>query len=475
MLARIPIRVRLTLAFALSAALVLAATSVFLLVRLRTSLDEAIDEGLQTRARDVAALVEGSGTLVRPGEPDEGVAQVLRPDGTIASTTGLRPGLLTPDELVHARVGQITVPRRDAQGLDLPLRLTALPVQTPDGAAVLVVGASLEDRDEAVQALVRQLLLVGPVVLLLVSLGGYLLATAALRPVERMRAEAAAVSGVELGRRLTLPAARDEISRLGETLNEMLARLDDAIERERRFVADASHELRTPLAVLQAELELALRRPRPAEELETALRSAAEESERLARLAEDLLVLARADEDGLPLRRTTVDTVELLGRVAERFDSSAVAAGRIEVDSHSGAVLDGDPVRLEQALGNLVDNALRHGGEPVVLRAARDGDHVELHVLDAGPGFPTGFLAQAFERFSRADEARGRGGTGLGLAIVAAIARAHGGTAQAANRSAGGADVWLSLPIRVTTRSGEQVHQDCVGAGDIPPLRPDTV
>ena len=173
-----------------------------------------------------------------------------------------------------------------------------------------------------------------------------------------------------------------------------------------------------------------------------------EESERLSRLAEDLLVLARADEGGLPLRRTTVHAEELLDRVAERFDPSGVETARIEVEAPSGTMLAGDPVRLEQALGNLVDNALRHGGEPVVLRAARDGDHVELHVLDAGPGFPTGFLAHAFERFSRADEARGRGGTGLGLAIVAAIARAHGGTAQAANRSGGGADVWLSLPIR---------------------------
>ena len=269
MLRRVPIRLRLTLAFAILAALVLVATSVFLLVRLRASLDKAIDESLLTRARDVAALVESSGMLARPVDPDEEVAQVLRPDATIKNTTGLRRPLLTVDELRRAGVAQITVAQRYVEALDSPFRLIALPVRTDDGAVVLVVGASLRDRDKALDALIRQLLIVAPVVLLLVSLGGYVLATAALRPVESLRAEASAISGVELGRRLTLPPARDEISRLGETLNEMLERLDTAIERERRFVADASHELRMPLAVLRAELELALRRPRPAEELET--------------------------------------------------------------------------------------------------------------------------------------------------------------------------------------------------------------
>jgi two-component system OmpR family sensor kinase len=447
-LARVPIRLRLTLAFAILAAFVLVATSVFLLVRLRASLDKAIHESLLTRARDVAALVESGGPLARPADPEEEVAQVLLPDATIGNTTGLRRPLLTADELRRAGGAQVTVEQRYVDALDSPFRVIALPALTEDGPVVVVVGASLRDRDETLDALIRQLLIAAPVVLLLVSLGGYVLATAALRPVESMRAEAAAISGVELSRRLTLPPARDEISRLGQTLNEMLERLDSAVERERRFVADASHELRTPLAVLQAELELALRRPRPAEELEAAIRSAAEESERLSRLAQDLLALASADESGLPLRRTTVHADELLGRIAERYGPSGGELVRIEVESRAGTVLHGDPVRLEQALGNLVDNALRHGGDPVVLRAARDGDHVELHVLDAGPGFPTGFLGHAFERFSRADDARGRGGTGLGLAIVAAIAQAHGGTAQAANRSGGGADVWLSLPIR---------------------------
>jgi signal transduction histidine kinase len=261
-----------------------------------------------------------------------------------------------------------------------------------------------------------------------------------------MRLEAEAVSASEPGRRLPLPPARDEIARLGETLNGMLGRLEAALARERRFVSDASHELRTPLAALRAELELALRRERTKEELEDALRSAAEETERLSRLAEDLLVLARAEDGKLPVRRMTLRASELLGGVRERYASRAAEAGRpllIEVDE--GLELSVDRLRAEQALGNLVENALRHGRGRVLLEAGRRNGRIELHVRDEGPGFAPDFIERAFEPFSRGDPARSSEGAGLGLAIVDVIARAHGGAARAANRE-GGADIWLELP-----------------------------
>jgi signal transduction histidine kinase len=262
-----------------------------------------------------------------------------------------------------------------------------------------------------------------------------------------MRAEAAGISAAEPGRRLPVPPARDEISRLADTLNAMLDRLEAALERERGFVADASHELRTPLAVLQAELELALRRPRSAAELEEALRSAAAETDRLTRLAEALLVLARSDQGQLALRREPTDAREIVGRVAARFAGRAAASGRsIEVHADDGAALSADVPRLEQALGNLVANALEHGGGVISLTAAAHDGKVELHVLDEGRGFPPAFVAHAFERFSRADLARSRGGAGLGLAIVDAIARAHGGSAHIASSERGGTDVWLAIP-----------------------------
>jgi signal transduction histidine kinase len=322
-------------------------------------------------------------------------------------------------------------------------------VDSEEGRRTVVVGASLEDRDEASQELLGQLFVVGPVALLLTSLLGYGVAAAALRPVESMRAEAAAISAAEPGRRLPVPPARDEMARLADTLNAMLERLEAALARERTFVSDASHELRTPLASLKTELELALRRPRAAGELEDALRSAAAETDRLVQLAEDLLVLARSDQGRLALRRSSVPVEELLGTVAERFAGRAETSGRtIEVDAPDGLRLDADAPRLEQALGNLVGNALAHGRGPIRLDARAEDGLVALHVLDEGPGFPPAFLTQAFDRFSRADEARSGGGAGLGLAIAKAIAVAHGGTAGAANRNGGGADVWISIPGR---------------------------
>jgi signal transduction histidine kinase len=290
-------------------------------------------------------------------------------------------------------------------------------------------------------------LIIAPAALVLASLLGYALATAALRPVESMRGEAAAISGSEPGRRLPVPHSRDEIRRLGETLNRMLERLETALERERSFVADASHELRTPLALLKTELELALRRPRSQAELEQALRSAAAETDRLAQLADDLLLLARSDQGRMPLRRSAVSARDVLMRVAERFSHRAQAARRaIEVDAPEGLSLTADPLQLEQALGNLLENALRHGGGTIRLTAANRDGQIELHVRDEGRGFPPDFLARAFDRFSRADEARSTEGAGLGLTIADVIARAHGGSALAANLEQGGADVWLSIP-----------------------------
>jgi two-component system OmpR family sensor kinase len=261
-----------------------------------------------------------------------------------------------------------------------------------------------------------------------------------------MRREAEAVSASRPGRRLPLPRADDEISRLGRTLNAMLGRLETALERERRFVSDASHELRTPLASLRTELELAHRRERTREELEAALRSAAEETERLSQLAEDLLVLARAQGGELPVRRERIRVDELLSDVKERFAQRAAEAGRpLETDADGVLELSADRLRTEQALGNLVENALRHGRGRILLLARMDDGHVELHVRDEGPGFSAEFIEHAFEPFRRADPARSGPGAGLGLAIVDVIARAHGGAARAANLD-GGADAWLELP-----------------------------
>jgi signal transduction histidine kinase len=242
---------------------------------------------------------------------------------------------------------------------------------------------------------------------------------------------------------LPLPDARDEIRRLGETLNAMLDRLRSSYERERRFVADASHELRTPVAVIKAELESALRRAPADPELREPLAAAVEECDRLAQLAEDLLVLARSGDGALAVRPRRLDAAELLEHVRTRFAARAAERGRaLRADAVPGLALDADELRLSQALGNLVDNALRHGEGTITLIARQAGAAVELEVADEGAGVPPGLAGRAFERFARGDEARTRGGAGLGLAIVRAIAEAHGGTAELGPDSA----VRLRLP-----------------------------
>jgi signal transduction histidine kinase len=210
-------------------------------------------------------------------------------------------------------------------------------------------------------------------------------------------------------------------------------------------VADASHELRTPIAVIKTELEGALATGDYGPEVGAALVAAVEECDHLTQLAEDLLVIARAGEGKLPVRREAIRAGELLDGVRERFIDRAARSGRaIRIDADGDVRVSTDPLRVRQALGKLVDNALRHGDGEVVLRARPTQDGVELVVSDAGPGFAPDIAPRAFQRFARGDQDRTGGGNGLGLAIVRAVAEAHGGTADIA--SGEGATVRLWLP-----------------------------
>ena len=447
-MSRLPIRVRLTLPFALGMAVVLAAIGVVIYLRVGSALLASVDQNLNAQASEALTRAEHGRELLDNDVSDgPTIAQVQLLNGTTddSSPAGLAPLLDASDLRGIVKTNRRT---EEVRGLRGEWRLRATPLQLDGRRAVLVVGRSVQGRAETLHRLEREFLLAAPAALLLSILGGYVLAAAALRPVEAMRRRAGVISATTPGRRLPVPRTRDEISALAITLNEMLGRLENALEHERRFVADASHELRTPLALLRAELELALRRPRSRDELEAAVRSAAEETERLSRLAEDLLLIARADQGSVPLRLEDVDVSLLLEDVRRRFAGRAHELGRdLIVAVPESLTLDADPLRLEQALGNLVDNALVYGSGGVTLSAVSLGDMVELHVTDEGKGFPLSFVDRAFDRFSRADDSRSAPGTGLGLAIVALVARAHGGTAVAGG-GAGGADVWLRIPRR---------------------------
>ena len=442
---RLPVRLRMTAAFAAAMAAVLAGTALFLYLRLGSHLATALDRELRVRAQDLAAVAADGGALPasRFVERGESYVQVIGLDGRVVDATEplrARP-LLDQAQLARARRRPSYFDIPSVPGLNEPSRLFATSV----GRNLLVVGATKQDRAETLAAFRTELLVAGPLALLLASAAGYLLAGLALRPVESMRRRAATISSETPYDRLPVPPTGDELERLGATLNEMLARLEAGLERERGFVADAGHELRTPLAAVRTELELALRHGGSVEELRGAIGRAAQEVERLTRLADDLLLIARSDRGSLPLRVDHVEIDELFASVRRRVEWHAQAEGKRVLARPAGKSVQGDRLRLEQALVNLVDNALRYGGASITLAAAARNGAVELHVEDDGAGFPPGFLEHAFERFSRGDAARGRGGAGLGLAIVKTVAEAHGGSAHAESRERG-ADVWVAIP-----------------------------
>jgi len=325
----------------------------------------------------------------------------------------------------------------------------------------VVVGATLSDSKEALDTALVRFAVALPVALLISSLIGWLLSGAALRPVERMRREAAGISGWDPTGRLPVPQTDDTLARLAVTLNDTFDRLQEALERERRFVDDASHELRTPLTILKAEVDLALAGERSELELRTALAGASAEVDHLVRIAEDLLVLARAEHGQIPVQREPVFLREVVEESRRALTRSAEARG-VAIQAAAPDVEAGlDRTRVRQALDNVIGNAIRHspqgGVVRVGVRAAEDG-FVTIVVEDDGVGFDPAELDAVFQPFHRGCGAV-HDGSGLGLAIVRAIAEGHGGTATAENRPGGGARVTLVLATPARPRSSASLPQ----------------
>jgi two-component system OmpR family sensor kinase len=457
-MSRLPIRWKLTLAFAFGLAVVLTAVGVFLHVQLSANVDAAIEGDLRMRADQLRELVIRSPISALPTnsgglEPDETIAQVLDPaGGVVAASSHANVRLLTPEQLQVAATHELFVDRPGDAMLDESLRIFAMPANARGEVFIVVVTDSLDERAKTLASALA-IEIVGLAAALIASCGiGYWVAGLALRPVEALRQQAAAISGDDLAaRRAPLPVSPvdDEIGRLGLTLNDMLDRIGRAqaaqkevLLQQRRFLADASHQLRTPLAIIKAEVELAQSGTTKENDLRATMASIGEETDRLSGLTEELLLLAAADEERLSLNREGVDLDDLLSEVAERGRSRAQLEGRaITVQSDEGMIL-ADRQRLEYALSSLVDNALTHGAGNVELIGKRTGDAVEMRVRDHGAGFADSYLANPFVRFAPT-ASTGRG-SGLGLAIVQAIVEAHGGIVSLHNDH--GAAVSLSLP-----------------------------
>lgn len=367
--------------------------------------------------------------------------------GVVVASDELEADQALLDEPARSRIrsGE-TVLRTVAPDDDPDEPLRVIGVAYGDRGSVAIIAVELDEVDDAQEALLE---VYGPLGLLGSTAAGalgYASARRSLLPLRQSTAEAEAIGTADLSRRLSVPSRMDEVGRLTRTLNGMLTRLEAAIVRERTFAADASHELRTPLAILRAEVELG--RGRATDEAARAsLDTALQEAARLSELVDDLLMLARADAGHLNDRRP-VDLDDVVADVAARFSTLAAARG-VGLTIIGAAVAKADPAGLERAIGNLVDNALRHtpaGGHVTIAVRPADPNGADIEVADTGPGVPADRLAGLFDRFSRLDDARHEpGGAGLGLAIVAAVAASHAGNVTATNRPDGGLAVTLTL------------------------------
>jgi heavy metal sensor kinase len=333
-----------------------------------------------------------------------------------------------------------------------PQRVRASRVALRSGdVLVVVVSRPLTETDRLLSTTALVLGVGMAMLVIAVVIVGYGLAGAALRPVREMAATARTFSERDLHRRIELDLPPDELGQLAEVFNGMLDRLETAFDSLRRFTADAAHELRAPLALMRTEVEVALARPRNADEYRGTLEKTLAEIERLSRMAEEVLMLARADAGALAAQMTKVDLPNLIRDTTDLW--RPLAAGRevalAEQLADRGYVW-GDADLLRRLLDNLIDNALRHStaGGTITISCASLDKWWDVIVADSGPGVPADMRPLIFERFTRADPARQRdtGGAGLGLALCAAIAQLHNGSITLDDARGTGAKFVVRLP-----------------------------
>jgi heavy metal sensor kinase len=458
---RLPVRWRLTLWYAALFALVMALFGGTLYVALRQQLYASFDEQLLNQAALTLAAVR-----VVDGEPDfeptvanvadgEYFLRLFDARGNTTFETGGNPEGVPVDSAVVATAlaGRTEYSAATDEDGEI-LRIVSLPIRQDRGGGpitgVLQVGLDRNEIDEPLLDLLRALAFAGPVVLLVAAAGGYLLAGRALAPVAAITGLAARIGADDLHARLHLDLPDDELGRLARTFDAMLARIDDAFERQRRFTGDAAHELRTPLSLMRSQVDFALARPRSVEDYQEALHGLDGDLQRMTGLVGTLLTLARADAGRLAPDRAPLDLADLVAAIVEQYAPIAEDAGITLRGAAAPARLVADEDLLVQLLVNLVDNALAHtpAGGAVTVGCHREDGRVRLWVADTGKGIAPEHLSRIFDRFYRVDagRSRARGGTGLGLAIAKAIVAAHDGAIDVTSEPGRGTRVELLLP-----------------------------
>ncbi|GAB3806656.1 ATP-binding protein [Humibacter antri] len=445
------IRARVAAAAITVVALTLVSGAVVLVLVLHGSLVAGVDDSLLARAENVAAQAHTriAHTIATPPR-QASLVQVIDNHGTVVAATanieGEDPVLRSPPDDRRTTFMTLTDSPLDTGG---EFRVLALPATVNGSPGWVYTATSLSQVDAATNNLITLFAIGLPIVLIIVGFTVWGAVSLAIRPVERIRRQAAEIGASDLSKRLHIPASRDEISRLAATMNGMLDRLDAAATRQRQFIGDASHELRSPLAGMRAQVDVALAGSDP-EQMRQTLVTVRHEADRMTTLTEDLLFLARSTESEATSTWSAVDLDDLVLAQARRLREFGGKTIGVHVQA---ARVHGSGRDLGRLLRNLAENAYEHatGNVDLVLQTAAGS--AEVMVTDDGDGIAERHRSVIFERFSRLDDSRMRvttgGGFGLGLAIARQIAVAHGGTLTAHGRADGasGAMFLLRLPL----------------------------
>jgi heavy metal sensor kinase len=450
---RLSIRQRLTAWYAVALLLGLSLFGFSMWLSLRQRLIAGIDarlaqriQGLKT-AIGVEAKIRNRAQLRR--ELDEFLREV--PDSSLIELRDSTGAVLAPPDgrpILPPASGR-TGPYTDfASGRQL--RAANARIESAGSVFDAQVAIPLDEAAGIMRSFRQLLLFLIPAILIVSCVGGYWLSSRALRPVDEITSVARSIGVHNLSQRVAVPQTGDEIERMAKTWNEVLDRLESSVRRIRQFTSDASHELRTPLALIRATAELALRRDRDPDAYRTSLRQIEQDAARMTELTESLLTLARADADSLEITVGSTDLNELARSVVEQSDAAAADAGIAlqAVTPEQPIKVCADACGIRRILVILVDNALKHtpSGGCVRVSVSNGASGVSVSVEDTGEGIPAEALPHIFERFYRADPARGSSGFGLGLSIAQAIARAHGTAIEVTSKSGSGSRFSVLLP-----------------------------
>jgi len=477
------LRFKLTLWYVLILGILLISFSSFLYLTLSRSLYRDVDHKLRSLAELIAS--ESTSPLSKFGfgnidqaleatmnlKPIGKFIQVLDESGRIGRTSENLKSVQLPISLNALRNGSkglVTYETNHSLG-NTPLRIITYPVKENNQVTKMIqVASSLEDVEDALNTLLIILIVTVPSILMIASLGGQFLANKALKPVDRVTQTARMITSQNLNQRIQTLKVKDEISRLIDTFNEMISRLDQSFRQIKQFTTDASHELKTPLTILKGEVEVALRKKRPLHEYEQILESNLEEIDRMSKIVEDLLLLSKADIGEIRLNREDIHLTRFISGLTEQMKILAHPKNiRIEISNHQNEIhVFGDTLRMRELFINLIENGIKYteaGGSILITLTKETDDSVnpmtpkekkavtfaKIIVADTGIGIAKEDQDKIFNRFFRVDKARSReqGGSGLGLSICKWIVEAHQGEITVESEPGKGSSFIVRLPL----------------------------